>query len=47
MNVSEPSGIQTPSLTFQTHQDSLDYADHLVEDSRRWLAFNNLNFAER
>src|SRR5215471_12950908 len=34
-------------LSFKSHNDALDYADKLVEDSVRWLAVHNFNIAHR
>ncbi len=43
------SSKQTDStrLSFNSQQDSLNYVDHLVQDSRSWLANNNVNIVDR
>jgi hypothetical protein len=33
---------QASRLTFQTHQDALNFADHVVEDSKRCIAAYDL-----
>lgn len=34
-------------LNFSSHDDALNFARHRVENVRRWIAANNLNFPER
>jgi hypothetical protein len=36
-----------PSLSFKSHDDAVNYANQLVEDSNRWLAVHNINLCQR
>jgi len=38
---------ETFSLRFDSENDSINYASHLVEDGNNWLSANNLNLIER
>lgn len=34
-------------LSFNSHDDALNYADKLVEESNRWLAVHEFNISHR
>jgi hypothetical protein len=36
----------SPDLPFHSHNDSIDYANHLVEECIHWLSVNNRNFVK-
>ena len=38
---------ESARLCFEGHDDALDYARELVQDSNRWLSVYNLNLAHR
>src|ERR1017187_228008 len=38
---------ETPTLRFDSHQDALDFAAKIVQDSKDWLARNDRNFIDR
>ena len=46
-HILERGGEQSPRLRFYSHQDALDFANHCVEKSNRWLYSHSFNFAER
>lgn len=47
LDISQKSGGEkTPRLCFHSHQDALDFADHVVKDSNEWMASHNVNVAE-
>src|ERR1039458_1789291 len=44
---SKRGGEETLRLHFNSHQDALDFADHVVQDANRSLATHNFNFTQR
>jgi len=45
---SQDAGLQAEPvrLSFNSHDDALDYADELVEEGNHWLAIHELNVAQ-
>jgi hypothetical protein len=44
---SQSDQSETPRLCFDSQQDALDFQAKLVQDSRDWMALNDLNFVDR
>ena len=38
---------ETPRLSFNSHEDALDFVDKCVEESDRWMYTHSLNFVKR